>query len=239
MGVNRAHHRLDRRFGLHRRHSFRDQLVSLGPNNMDAQDLAEFLVGHHFYKPLVTAENAGLTVRGEGKLPDLHGVTLRPRLSFRHSDTSDSRLGVRASWNSVAINRLGGLAGHVRDRDHALHRGDVGELRRTRDYIADRVNTGLAGPLKFIDLDEFPVEHYLAAFQTDILRVRLAAHGHQQRLGLHILALAIRQRHTHPNAVVGLGDVLGFRAGFASNAGLLEIALQFFRNVFVLDGHDP
>src|SRR5438067_146680 len=125
---------------------------------MDAQDLAKFLVGHNFYEAFVTAQNARLAVRGEGKLSDFHGMSLRARLGLGEPDAPDSWLSVRASGNPIAVDRLGRLAGHVRHRDHAFHGGDMGELRRSGDNIADRINACLASALKFIYLDEFTIE---------------------------------------------------------------------------------
>src|SRR5579864_5391851 len=228
MGVNCAHHRFHRRFGFHGRYCFRDQFVSFRPNNMDAQDLPEFLIGHNFYEALVTAENAGLAVGGEWKLTHLHGVTLRSGLGLRHSHAADARFGVSASGYPVAINRLGRPAGQVRYRHHAFHSGDMRELWHTGDHIANRVNTRFAGPLELVHFYEFAIQRYFRALETDILRIRLAAHRHQQGLGLHILALAIGKRYAHADALVGFCDVLGFSAGFATNAGLFEIALEFF-----------
>jgi len=74
---------------------------------------------------------------------------------------------------------------------------------------------------------------HLQFVEADGVGVRLAPHGYQQRLGLHVLALAVGECGAQSDAVLRSGDVLGFGAGLAADAGFLEIALQLFGNLFV------
>ena len=74
----------------------------------------------------------------------------------------------------------------------------------------------------------------LRVFQTDVLRVGLAAHRHQQLFRLQVFLLAVPGGERQPHAGAGLFDVLRARAGFHANALLAEIALEFLGDVLVL-----
>ncbi len=78
---------------------------------------------------------------------------------------------------------VAGLPAMCADRDHAFGGGHVRQLRRARDDVADRVDARLAGALVLVHFDEAAVELDARAFQADVFGVRLAADGHQQRLG--------------------------------------------------------
>ena len=130
-------------------------------------------------------------------------------------DAADAGLGVGAAGNAIAVDRLGRLAGHVRHRDHALRRGDVRQLRRSRHHIADRIDARLAGALIFVHLDEAAIQLDLRVSKPDVIRDRLAAHRDQQRFRFDVLALAVGERDAHAHAVLGLRDVFRLRAGLA------------------------
>ena len=87
-----------------------------------------------------------------------------------------------------------GLPAMCADRDHALGRRDVRQLRRARDDIADGVNSRLAGALVGVHFDESAVEFDLRAFEADIFGVGLAADGDQQRFRFDRFGLAVGQR---------------------------------------------
>ena len=54
--------RLHRRLGFHRGHRFGDQLERLRADDVDAQNLAVLLVGHHLDEAFVAAEDGRLAV---------------------------------------------------------------------------------------------------------------------------------------------------------------------------------
>ena len=169
----------------------RDQLERLRPDDVDAQNLAVLLVGHHLDEAVVIAQDGGAAVAREREAPDLHLAALRARLRFGQPDAADARLGIGARRDAVPVDGHGGLARHVRHRDHAFARGHVRQLRRSRHHVADGVDARLGGLLLFVHLDEAAVQLHLGVFQADVFGVRLAAHGHQQLFGFERFLLAV------------------------------------------------
>ena len=108
--------------------------------------------------PSCVPRMVALLFASERKLADLHFVARRARLRFGQAHAADARLGVSAPGNAVAIDGRGRLARHVRHRDHALPRGHMRQLRRSRHHVADGVNPGLAGLLVLVHLDEAAIE---------------------------------------------------------------------------------
>ena len=232
------HHRLDGGFGFHGGHRFGDQFEGFRADDVDAQDLAVFLVGDHLHEAFVAAQDAGLAVRRERKFADLHLEALRARLRFGEADAADAGLGVGGARNAIPIDRHGRLAGHVRHRDHAFHGGDVRQLRRAGHHIADRVDARLAGLLVLVHLDEAAVEFDLGVLEPDVFGVRLAADGDQQRLGFHLFLLAVREGRAVSATPLSVFWMFSAFAPVSQRMPVfLKYALQFFRNFFVFDGH--
>ena len=102
-----------------------------------------FSSADHLDEAFVSAQDAGFAVGGERKFSDLHLEALRARLRFGEPDAADAGLGVGAAGNAIAVDRPGRFAGHVRHRDHALHAGNVRQLRRSGHHVADGVNARL------------------------------------------------------------------------------------------------
>src|SRR5260370_4361095 len=93
MRVNGGHHRLDGSFRLHGSDRFGDQLVSLRPDDVYAENLAILFVRHHLHEPVVLAVDGSLAIRQKRELADLHFATSGSRLRLSHSDAADSLLG--------------------------------------------------------------------------------------------------------------------------------------------------
>ena len=110
----------------------RDQLEALGPDDVNAQNFAVALVGHHFDEALVVSQDSGAAVAGERETAHLHLVALRARLGLGEPHAADARFGVGAAGDAILVDGDGRFAGHVRHRDHALARSHVGQLRRAR-----------------------------------------------------------------------------------------------------------
>src|ERR1035441_4686831 len=237
-GVDGLHHDFDGGFGFHGGHGFGDEFEAFGADDVDAENLAVGFVGHHFDEAFVMSQDGGAAIAGEGEAADFDLAALGARLGLGEADAADARLGVGAARDAVPVDRHGGLAGDVGHGDHALARRDMGELRRPRDDVADGVDSGLAGLLVSIHLDEAAVELDLGVFEADFVGIGLAAHRHQQLLGLQLLLLAVLGGQGELDALAGLLDVLGARPGFDADLLLLEEALEFLGDVLVLHGHD-
>src|ERR1700724_777596 len=103
-------------------------------------------------------QDGGFAVGAERELSHLHLEPLGTRLSLRETHASDTRLGVCAAWNAVAIDGRCGLPRHVRYRHHAFHGRYMRELRRSSHHVADGVDARFTHALVLIGLDESAVE---------------------------------------------------------------------------------
>src|SRR5688572_5924635 len=101
MRVDGRHHCFDRGFRLHRGDRFRNQLISMVPNNVDTEDLAKRFVGNHLYKPFVVPLNRSFAVSEEWELANLYFESLRLGLSLSESDAPDARCGVSRARNAA------------------------------------------------------------------------------------------------------------------------------------------
>src|SRR5271157_152507 len=238
MGVDGVHHGFHGGFGFHGGHRFGDDLKPLGADDMDAEDFAVPLVGNHFDETVVMSQDSGAAVAGEGEAADLHLVTLGARLGLGQPHAADPRLGVGAAGDAVPVDGDGGLAGHVRYRDHAFHSGDMRQLRSARHHVADGVDARLGGLLVRVDLDEAAIQLHPGMFDPDVFGVGLAAHGHQQLFGFELFLLAVLGGEREADALAGLPDVLGAGAGFDADLLLAKDALEFLGDVLVFHGDD-
>src|SRR5438067_11492210 len=125
MSMNRRHHALDGCLGFHRRYGFGDQLESLRPDDMNAENFAILLLRDNFHEPLVLVKNGRFAVSGERKLAHLHFEPLRARLGFREADATYSRIGIRRAWNTISIDWAHRPTCNISNRDHALSRRDM------------------------------------------------------------------------------------------------------------------
>src|ERR1039458_4755984 len=74
MRVDGLHHHLDRGFGFHGGDRFRDQLESLRPDDVYAQNLTVLLLGDYLNEALVVSQNRRAAIAREREAPDLHLV---------------------------------------------------------------------------------------------------------------------------------------------------------------------
>src|SRR5436190_1896964 len=239
MRVDGAHHGFHRGLGLHGGYRFGNQLESIRPDNVDAQDLAELLVRHHLDESFVMAQDGGAAVARERELADLDLQPLGARLRFRHPHTADTRLSVGGVGNAIAIDRRGGFARHVRDRDHALARGYVRQLRSAKDNVADGIDARLGGLLVRIHFDEPALQLDARILDADLLRIRLTPDGHEQLFNFKLFSLAVGEHRRKFYTRACLAHVFHARAGLDPDAGLFEIALEFFRYFFVFERDGP
>src|SRR5580700_5089563 len=135
MRVDGAHQRLNRGFGFHREDSLGDQLVRFRSDDVNAQDLAVFLLSHYLHEAIVVSQDSRLTVGDEWELAYLHRVALRPRLRFGEADTADAGLSISASRNAIAIDGLRWFARHVGHGYHAFHGRNMRQLRGSSHHI--------------------------------------------------------------------------------------------------------
>src|SRR5579863_9373303 len=240
MRVDGVHHGLHGGLGLHRQHAFGDQLIRLRADDVHAQDLAILLIGDDLDEAVVLAQDRGLAVGQERKLPDLDLVSLGSRLRFGETDAADAGFGVGRAGDAIPVDRRRRLTGNVRDGHHALGGSDVRQLRRPGDDIADGVHAGLAGALHLVHFDEAAVQLDAGSFEADVLGIGLAPDGDEKRFGFDRFALAVIQRGVEADARIGsldAGDIHS-RAGLDANSGLLEVAQEFFRDFLIFHWND-
>src|ERR1039458_6207271 len=96
MRVDGLHHHIHGGLGFHGGHRFADQLETLRPDDVDAQDLAVLLVGYYLNEALVVSNDRRAAVAGEREAPDLHLISLRASLRLRQPHAADAGLGVGA-----------------------------------------------------------------------------------------------------------------------------------------------
>src|SRR5512141_200623 len=123
---------------------------------MDTQDLAVLGVGDDFDETIVLAQDASFAIRSEGELADAEVVAGGARLRFGEADAADAGLGISRPGDAVLVHRSHRFARDMGNRDHALGGGDVRQLRRTSDDIADRIDARFAGPLELIHFYKAP-----------------------------------------------------------------------------------
>src|ERR1039457_4286195 len=70
MCVDGLHHYVHGGFGFHGGDRFRDQLETLRPDDVDAQDLTVLLVGHYLNEALMMSKNRRAAIAGEREPPD-------------------------------------------------------------------------------------------------------------------------------------------------------------------------
>ena len=75
------------------------------------------------------------------------------------------------------------------------------------------------------------------AFETDVLRARLAAYGDKNLFGIDLLLLAV-DRDSNCDSRFCFFYFVDSRAGVEIDAALAEDAGEFFRNFFVFDRHE-
>src|SRR5579883_2776022 len=238
VSMNGAHHCFYGRFGFHGGNGLGNQLERFRSNDVDAKNFAELLVRDDLDESRMVALDAGFAVGREREFSNLHRVALRARLCFGQANAADAGLGVGTARNAILVNWFGGTAGHVRNGHHAFHFGHMRQLRGAGDNVADGVDSRLAGELELIRFYEAAIQLDLEVLDANVAGHRLAPNCDQQCFGLHVLALAVGQRDAHADAVFGPGNVLGFGAGLTANSGLPEVPVQFFGDLFVLDGND-
>src|SRR5579872_98269 len=179
VGMDGGHHRLDRRLGLHRCHTFGNQLVCLWSDNVDAENLTELLVGNNLDESFMTAENTRFAVGGERELAHLHLITLQARLRFGQSGAANAGVGVCAGRNAIFVHRLNRLTSDVPHRDQTLHRRHMSQLRSSGHYVANGVDARFTSLLEMVYPDEAAFEFNIEVFQAEAFRVRFAAYSHQ------------------------------------------------------------
>src|SRR5208283_3030171 len=103
MRVDGLHHHLHGGFGFHGGDGFTDQLESLRPDDVDAQNLSVLLVGHYLDEAFVMSKNRRAAIAREREAPDLHLVTLRASLRFRKPHAADAGFGVGAARDAVPV----------------------------------------------------------------------------------------------------------------------------------------
>ncbi len=111
------------------------------------------------------------------------------------------------------------------------------QLRRARYDIADRINARLPRLLPLVHFHEAAVQLDFRILDADFLRVRFAAHRHQQLFRADVFLLAVAERDRDPAGVGQHLHVLHFRAGLDANLVFSKHALQFLRNLLVLNRH--
>src|SRR5213593_3446190 len=99
--MNRSQDFLASRLETEEGPSLGNQLSGPGTDNVDPQDLAVFLLGHHLHEPLRLAENLSARQCAERELSALDRQSALPRLIFRQSDPRHFRLAVRAPGDPV------------------------------------------------------------------------------------------------------------------------------------------
>src|SRR5665213_4116618 len=109
MRVDGVHHGIDRGLRFHGRDRFGNQFVSLGADDVDAQNLAVLLIGYNLNEAVVRAENSGFAVGCKGELAYPDFVSGGFSLCFGQTDASNARLGVGCTGDAIAIDRGGGL----------------------------------------------------------------------------------------------------------------------------------
>src|ERR1039458_3388074 len=233
MGVYGLHHDGGGGFGFHGGDGFGDEFEGFGADDVDAEDFAIGFVGDDFDEAIVISEDGGAAIAGEGEAADFDFESLGARLSFGEADAADAGSRVSGAGDAIAIDGHGGLAGDVGDGDHAFAGGDVGELRRAGDDIANGIEAGLGGLLVRIHLDEAAVQLRARVFQADAIGIGFASDGYEQLFGLQHFLLAVLGGEGEFDAAAGALDILGARAGFDANLLLLENALEFLGDVLI------
>ena len=145
MGMDGPHQIFHSSFEFHGGNGFGDQLGRLRTDDVDAENLSVLGVGNYFDEAFMLTHDRRARVCGKGKLADLDVISRFTGLGFGEAYAADFRMAVSSAGNVFRINRLAGLARNFGDRDQRLHGADVGQLRHTQDYVADRINAGLGG----------------------------------------------------------------------------------------------
>src|ERR1700733_7820509 len=222
---------------LHGGNGFGDQFGRLWPDDVDPENFAVVSVGNNFYETFVLTYDRCTRVRSEGKLADLHVITGFAGPGFGEAYAADFRMAVSGAWNVFGIDGLAGLARNLRDRDQRFHGADVGELRRTQDNVANRINTGLGGMHPGIDLDEPSFRLDFRLLQANVFGAGLAADSDQDFLRFNLLLLAV-DADRHSNTRFCLIDLLNFGAGVEVDTALAVDARQFFGDFLVFNRNE-
>ena len=85
MSVDGMNHRVDGCLGFHRRDSLPDQFESLRPDDVNAQDFAEFRVRDDLDEAVMHAEDTGLRVGSEREFANFDVIALRLGLRLGQS----------------------------------------------------------------------------------------------------------------------------------------------------------
>src|SRR5664279_1836906 len=217
-------------------HRFGNQFRRGRADDVHAENFAMLGVCHDLHEAVMRSHNTGARVRGEGELADLHVITLLFGLGLGQAHTADFRMAVRRVGNPGLVDRLGRLAGNVRDGDDAFHGSGVGQLRIAHGNISDGVDTGFGGPHIFIGFHETSFELDFGLFDADVFGARGAADGDQHLVGFQLLLLAI-YGEGHGHTVFGALDLFDLGIHEAADAALAVDAHQLLRDLFVLHRH--
>ena len=173
--------------------------VACGTDDVDAEDFAVLRVGDDLDEAVVAVDDGGLGVAGEGEFADLDLVALLLGLGFGEADRCRSADRSRCSRGCGRGGRDGAYWPAIfDDGDDAAHGADVGQLRQSRDDVADGVDAGLGGLLHFVDLDEAAIEFDLGLVEADVGGARGAADGDEDLLGFLFRWLAVSGRSRRP-----------------------------------------
>src|SRR5271166_1786434 len=213
-----------------------NQLGRVGPDDVDAQDLAVLLIGDDLDEAVVRAHDAGARVGGERELADLYVVPQFLRLGFRQAHAADLGMAVSRVGNAQLVDGLHRLAGNVRHGNDAFHRARVRQLRKAHSDVADGVDAGLGGTHVLIDFHEAALDLDLSLLDADVLRARRATDGDQHLVGLDLLLLAVH-REGHSDAVLGTLDGFDLGVDEAVDAALAVHTHQFLGDFFVFHWH--
>src|SRR5688572_12757351 len=157
---------------------FGDEVAGAGPDDVDPEEAVGGFVGQDFDATVGLAEGQGAAVGAKGENAFAIFDAGRPEVFFGFADRSDFGMGVHDAGNGIVIDVT--VAG-----DKMFDAGDTFFLRfvrqhRAADDIADGEDAGGGGGEVIVNGDAaFVVELDVHGFEAELLRVGLAADGHQ------------------------------------------------------------
>src|SRR5450432_4626164 len=102
---------------------------------MHAEDLAVLRVGNNLDEAFMRANDGRARICSKWKLADFHVVTEFAGFGFGQADAANFRMAISDVRNPERIDRTGFFAGDLRNRDDALHRSNMRQLRRAEDDV--------------------------------------------------------------------------------------------------------
>src|SRR5690242_24332 len=139
VGMDLRRHIVERGFQAKRGNRFGDDFRGEGTNRMDAKNFAIFGFRDNFDETFMLAEDGGLAVAKERELAGFDFVASITSLFFREANRADLRLAIRGVGAAPAVKGLYLFSGHATHGDDAFHRCRVGELRESRNDIANGI----------------------------------------------------------------------------------------------------